>query len=118
MNATTIAGQVLCRLDAVPEGGSIAVRDPRHPPGSWEPTIALLRRQGTVVAFLNDCPHRNTPLDLDDGRVLSPDGAYILCRTHGALFEIDSGLCIAGPCMGDRLRAIPVAVIDGEIRLA
>ncbi|MBL8670545.1 MAG: Rieske 2Fe-2S domain-containing protein [Alphaproteobacteria bacterium] len=118
MSAAGTVGPALCRLDALPDGGSIALRDPRQPAGSWEPNIALVRRDGAVFAYRNDCPHRNTPLDLDDGRILSPDGAYIMCRTHGALFAIDTGLCIAGPCAGDRLTAVSVAVIDGEVRLA
>jgi nitrite reductase/ring-hydroxylating ferredoxin subunit len=37
----------------------------------------------------------------------------ILCASHGALFERDGGLCIAGPCAGKRLIAVPVR-IEGD----
>ncbi len=42
-----------------------------------------------------------------------------LCRidetTHGALFRIDDGRCLAGPCQGDRLEPFPIAVRDGVV---
>ena len=40
------------------------------------------------------------------------------CRNHGALFEPRTGLCVAGPCRGDALRAVQVQVRDGEVWLA
>jgi len=36
---------------------------------------------------------------------------------HGALFEIDTGACVAGPCMGKALRALPVRVTQGYVML-
>ena len=50
---------------------------------------------------------------LDD--YLTPDGTLIACDWHGALFAIESGLCVGGPCRGQRLTAWPVTVRDGEI---
>ena len=41
-----------------------------------------------------------------------------MCAAHGASFALDSGDCIAGPCKGDRLRAVPVDVRDGQVYLA
>jgi nitrite reductase/ring-hydroxylating ferredoxin subunit len=40
-----------------------------------------------------------------------------LCQYHGALYRPDDGICVAGPCVGSRLRQLPVTVIDGEIWL-
>jgi nitrite reductase/ring-hydroxylating ferredoxin subunit len=36
---------------------------------------------------------------------------------HGALFEIDSGLCVSGPCAGKALRPLPVRVERGYVML-
>ncbi len=48
---------------------------------------------------------------------LDMDGALIQCSTHGALFEIESGHCLAGPCQGDRLTPVPFAEEDGQLVL-
>ena len=51
-------------------------------------------------------------------RFLTSDGALILCSSHGALFEPEQGLCIAGPCRGARLRALPLRLTAGYVLLA
>jgi nitrite reductase/ring-hydroxylating ferredoxin subunit len=38
-----------------------------------------------------------------------------MCSWHGALFEIDGGACVGGPCSGSRLRPWPVTVVAGAI---
>ena len=42
-------------------------------------------------------------------------GELILCSWHGALFDIESGRCVGGPCMGAGLSAWPVTVEGGII---
>jgi nitrite reductase/ring-hydroxylating ferredoxin subunit len=39
----------------------------------------------------------------------------LVCATHGALYQPDSGLCIAGPCRGARLKAITLAEHHGGV---
>lgn len=39
----------------------------------------------------------------------------IQCATHGALFEIETGHCIAGPCLGQNLQKIPYLLDNGLI---
>ena len=76
----------------------------------------VLRRGGeTVRAYVDRCPHAGLPLAqvLDD--YLTPDGRFIACSWHGALFDPDSGACIGGPCAGQRLTTWPVAVDDGML---
>ena len=50
---------------------------------------------------------------IQEDRFLDPDGSLIQCSTHGALFEIESGRCIAGPCKGQYLQAIPYLLDNG-----
>jgi nitrite reductase/ring-hydroxylating ferredoxin subunit len=68
---------------------------------------------GTVVAYVNRCPHLGVPLDLLPGKLLSLDGAHFVCTTHGALFQVSDGLCVKGPCLGQALQRVAITVKDG-----
>ena len=113
--ATTTPGQALCRLDDIPEGGAIAVdallRD-------GEDSVIVLRRDDTVRAYLNVCPHAGRRLDWAPGQFLKSREGHLVCAVHGATFETAGGACIAGPCRGDALRAVAVKVRDGQVVLA
>ncbi len=78
----------------------------------------VVRRGETVAGYLDSCPHMGLPLakQLDD--YLTGSGDWIECDWHGALFQPDDGLCVAGPCMGQRLRPWPVEVIGGLVKTA
>jgi nitrite reductase/ring-hydroxylating ferredoxin subunit len=54
-----------------------------------------------------------TPLDWKPDDFMSEDGDHIMCHTHGALFEIEDGFCVAGPCAGDNLQPVAVGLDDG-----
>ena len=56
-------------------------------------------------------------LDFAPGRFLRSKGGDLVCAVHGATFALPQGNCVAGPCRGDCLRAVPVHVADGEVRL-
>ena len=77
----------------------------------------LVRRGERVSAYVNSCPHTGAPLDWNPDQFLDPGGELIQCAIHGARFEIDSGLCVHGPCLGRHLRPVPVAVRGGIICL-
>ncbi|MCI0431008.1 MAG: Rieske 2Fe-2S domain-containing protein [Rhodospirillales bacterium] len=68
-------------------------------------------------AFVNSCPHTGTPLDWVPDRFIAPDGEHFLCATHGALFRIADGVCIADPCVGARLSPVEIGIEDGWIAL-
>ncbi|MFO7275869.1 MAG: Rieske (2Fe-2S) protein [Pseudomonadota bacterium] len=107
--------RVLCALEDLPDGGC---RGFTAGEGDW-PLRGLLVRVGDEVrGYVNRCPHAGHPLDLLPGRFLSPDGALILCSSHGALFDKLTGSCIAGPCAGRSLRAVPLRIVDGYVMLA
>jgi nitrite reductase/ring-hydroxylating ferredoxin subunit len=56
-------------------------------------------------------------LDYGLGRFFTRDGRYLICQTHSALYDPLSGLCVEGPCAGQKLRPIPLKVKDGLIYL-
>jgi nitrite reductase/ring-hydroxylating ferredoxin subunit len=37
----------------------------------------------------------------------------LLCNQHGALYRLDDGWCVSGPCAGEKLVALAVRE-DGE----
>ncbi len=58
---------------------------------------------GEPRAYLNRCPHVGTPLNLAPDHFLDESARHFVCSTHGALFRVEDGLCVAGPCLGDSL---------------
>ena len=69
----------------------------------------------TPRAYLNVCPHLGIELNWMPGRFMDSDNLFIQCSTHGALFDIANGLCIAGPCKGRALAPIPAHVRGGDV---
>ncbi|UVO52105.1 Rieske (2Fe-2S) protein [Sphingomonas sp. SUN019] len=73
----------------------------------------VVRRGDAVFGYVDRCPHMGLPLaqKLDD-YVAS---GRIVCSWHGAIFAIDSGECLGGPCPGAALTPWPVTVRHGTI---
>ena len=85
--------------------------------GDW-PLRGFVVRQGDCVrAYVNYCPHAGFPLNWTPDGFLAPEAPLILCAMHGALFDIETGFCVSGPCAGRKLRALPVSVAHGYVTL-
>jgi nitrite reductase/ring-hydroxylating ferredoxin subunit len=83
--------------------------------GDW-PLHGFVVRQGDAVfAYENYCAHVGHPLNWMPHAFLTKDRSSIICASHGALYEIDSGLCFAGPCLGKSLRKVAAAVRNGVV---
>ena len=104
----------LCRLTDIPDGGATAV-DALLADG--EQSLILLRDGGQVRGYRNVCPHAGRRLDYAPGKFLLKDDTLI-CAVHGASFQRQAGVCVAGPCRGDSLRAVALRVEGGEVWLA
>ena len=68
--------------------------------------LLAVRRDGQVHAYINRCPHRGIALEWRPDDFLDDSRSLIRCATHGALFLIESGECVAGPCSGQSLKAL------------
>jgi len=79
--------------------------------------IMVVRKGLNVYLYENSCPHILSPLDFTPGRFLTPEKDMILCSTHGALFRIEDGHCVHGPCLGKHLAPIAGSVRDGAVWL-
>ncbi len=86
--------------------------------GGREVPAFAIRYGGTVYAYLNRCAHVAVELDWESGRFFDSDRQFLICATHGALYVPDSGRCVAGPCRGGWLEALPVVERDGGVFLA
>ena len=100
----------ICMMEDVPE------REARSFETSDGDNIFVTQRDGAFYAYQNVCPHLQTELEFLENQFLDQDGEYIQCSTHGALFEVETGECISGPCLGDKLEKVNISVhSDGGI---
>lgn len=106
--------RVICRLDDIEPGGA---RGFAIGGGDWPMRGFVVRINDAVRGFINSCPHAGHPLNLRPHQFLTPDSALILCSSHGALFEKQTGYCVAGPCAGQSLRGVPLKIENGFVML-
>lgn len=85
--------------------------------GDWPVRGFVVRYQGEVRAYLNSCPHAGLSLNFKPNVFFAPHAELLQCAVHGALFEPTTGTCVAGPCMGQSLRALEVDIHDGYVYL-
>ncbi|MES9991713.1 MAG: Rieske 2Fe-2S domain-containing protein [Candidatus Thiodiazotropha sp.] len=78
-------------------------------------SLFIVRRGESVMAYRNSCPHTGINLEWQPHQFLDPSGSYIQCATHGALFRIEDGYCLRGPCAGDALQPIEVQIEEGQL---
>jgi nitrite reductase/ring-hydroxylating ferredoxin subunit len=77
----------------------------------------VIRYAGRVRAYINRCSHMGLQLDFTAGSFLDNEKQYIICATHGALYDPVTGACRFGPCNGTGLIALAVTERDGRIML-
>ena len=73
----------------------------------------IVNYRGELFAYVNSCRHVPMTMDWVENQFLNEDGRYILCATHGAAYEPDTGECIFGPPCGQFLTRVPLT-IEGE----
>ena len=47
--------------------------------------------------------------------IFTNQGDALMCQTHGAVYEPDTGLCTRGPCVGASLFPLEVTEEDGVL---
>jgi len=99
----------ICKIRDIKEGVAQAFRI------SEQLEIFIVRRGKQNNAYQNRCPHTGAPLNWLPDQFLDASGEYIQCTGHDAMFRIQDGLCISGPCHSQVLTAIDVVVIDGDL---
>jgi nitrite reductase/ring-hydroxylating ferredoxin subunit len=107
---------LLCRFDALPDGAARGF-DPLH---TGRDNLFVVRRGDSLYAYLDSCPHMDgAPMPWRKDAYLNADRSRIVCAAHGAQFDIATGVCTLGPCLGQSLQPVPVVRnAEGEIHLA
>ncbi|NIE67160.1 Rieske (2Fe-2S) protein [Burkholderia sp. Ax-1719] len=103
----------LTDLDALPQPCSRGF----DPHGAGQATLFVVHHASGVRAWRDACPHYgDTPMAWRKDAWLDAGGRHIVCHAHGALFDIESGVCIKGPCLGQRLTPVPLHIDkDGRV---
>jgi nitrite reductase/ring-hydroxylating ferredoxin subunit len=78
----------------------------------------VVHKDGQFYAYRNSCPHTGAPLDWVEHQFLDADAALIQCAVHDARFDIESGLCVAGPCAGNSLYQLKLEIREDSLYLA
>ncbi|MFZ2990347.1 Rieske (2Fe-2S) protein [Ideonella sp.] len=74
-----------------------------------------LRFDGQAVAYLNRCAHVPVEMDWQPGEFFDQDKRWLVCSIHGASYEPSNGICVGGPCRGQRLMALRLSEADGLV---
>lgn len=107
--------RVICEAAELAEGG-MGVRFSIDRDGQRQAAFAV-RWRGTIHAYLNRCAHIPVELDWAEGEFFDLSKLYLICSTHGAMYDPLSGKCIAGPCKGQNLVPLRVEETDGKVYL-
>lgn len=101
----------LCRADEVGEGQSRGF----DPLNEGQDSVMLVRYKGTLHAWRDACPHHGgTPMAWWKDHYLNAAATRIVCASHGAQFDIETGACTLGPCVGQALEKVELVVSESR----
>ena len=106
---------VLCGLGELKDPDSRGF-DAQRAGTPWD--FFLVHKDGRVFGYRNQCPHTGAPLDWMPDQFLDPEGSLIQCAMHGALFRVEDGLCVQGPCAGRSLSPVPLRIVGNLVIVA
>ncbi len=76
----------------------------------------VVRYEGRLYGYLNRCSHVAMELDWLPGVFFEDEGRYLMCATHGAIYEPTTGVCAGGPCLGrGGLQPLEIVEQDGKV---
>ena len=77
--------------------------------------IVVVKKYDQIHIYKNSCPHLGIQLEMVPDQFLDNSDSLIMCSMHGALFRIEDGYCISGPCLDQSLQAIPFQIENDHI---
>ena len=107
--------RLICEADALEEGGR-GVRFELQRGGQKQQAF-VVRFNGQPRAYFNQCGHVPVELDWQEGEFFDDSRLYLICSTHGALYDPSSGRCVGGRCAGRGLKPLHVEEHEGRIYL-
>lgn len=107
------AKRIVCKSSDLVDGGQ-GVRF-KLPEIDDRATGFVVRYQSRVYAYINQCAHVPIELDWNEGDFFDITQLYLICATHGAHYNPETGYCVMGPCKGRKLRAISATEMGDEV---
>lgn len=77
----------------------------------------VIKSKEEYKCWLNYCKHITT-VNIHKGGKAPIRDDEIVCQNHGAMFNIDTGVCTFGPCKGARLDSVEVDTDSESVVLA
>jgi nitrite reductase/ring-hydroxylating ferredoxin subunit len=102
---------ILCHSNSIAEGKSKGFQ-------LGERFIFAVKKHDRIYLYENVCPHLGIQLEWQPDEFLDIEASMIQCSSHGALFRIEDGECLLGPCQGQSLIAVDFTMIAGQIDVA
>jgi nitrite reductase/ring-hydroxylating ferredoxin subunit len=101
----------VCHIDELPEVASKGIKTGE----TFYPSHLLVKKNQELFVYQNRCPHTGAPMEWKPDQFLDFDNDFIQCALHGALFRIETGECLRGPCLGKSLEKEQVMLEEGRI---
>ncbi len=73
-----------------------------------------IRFEGVPHAYLNRCAHIPMEMDFQPDQFFDDSGRWLVCATHGATYNPESGDCAGGPCRSGLVK-IALSERDGVV---
>jgi len=73
-----------------------------------------IRFQNEVHAYVNRCAHIVMEMDARENHFFDPKRQWLMCSSHGALYEPATGRCVGGPCRGGLIKIL-LSETDGVV---
>ncbi len=71
-----------------------------------------------VHAYVNECRHESSELDWERGEFFEPGKLYLVCASHGALYEPDTRALRRRSLPWKKLATVAVDEHDGNVLCA
>lgn len=79
--------------------------------------LFVVKKNDGVFCYVDSCPHTGVMLPWREDDYFDEDGELLMCATHGALFRVEDGHCVSGPCNGQSLKQLPIKIENNEVYL-
>lgn len=99
----------LCRTDEIQN-----LRSKQFTLEHAEPPLEIFvtRKNDLFYAYVNHCPHTGVNLNWREDQFLDIEQQFFQCALHGALFQVENGYCLRGPCVGESLQTVDITIKD------
>jgi len=78
-------------------------------------TAILLRHEGQVYAYLNQCVHMVRRLDCMHDAIFDEGRERLRCSMHGIVYDPTTGESLSVLCAGEKLEALRSTELDGQV---